>query len=217
MPSHLPTEAASPDPAPDAASDADGPRAYTAGPLRVGRLRWIICGLLLLATTLNYIDRFTLSFLAKDLQKQFRWTDSEYGWILFAFQASYASMNLVWGGILDRIGSRLGFALAVIWWSLAAMGHAVARGVMGFGFWRLMLGVGEAGNFPAAVKTIAEWFPQRERATATGFLNAGANIGTMVAPFVIGLLVWWKGWQAAFILTGALGFLWVAAWWAIYR
>lgn len=182
-----------------------------------GRLRWIICGLLFLATVINYIDRFTLSFLANDLQKEFRWTNADYAWILFTFQASYAIMNLGWGGIMDRVGIRLGYTAAVVWWSLAAMGHALARSVWGFGFWRLQLGLGEAGNWPGAIKTIAEWFPQRERATATGLFNGGANIGAMIAPPLVLALVTMGDWQLAFLFTGALGLFWAVAWWIIYR
>jgi ACS family hexuronate transporter-like MFS transporter len=181
-----------------------------------GRLRWIICGMLFLATVINYVDRFALSFLAKPLQEQFKWSDSEFGWILFAFQASYASMNVVWGSIIDRIGLRLGYALGVIWWSIAAMGHAFARSVTGFGFWRVQLGIGEAVNWPGAIKTIAEWFPQRERAMATGLFNGGANIGAMIAPPILAVIVAWKGWEAAFLVTGAVGFVWAVGWWFIY-
>src|SRR5207244_551142 len=134
-----------------------------------------------------------------DLQQQFHWTDEGYGWILFSFQASYAVMNVAWGGLMDRLGLRLGYALAVVWWSLAAMGHALARSAFGFGFWRVQLGIGEAGNWPGAIKTIAEWFPQRERATATGLFNGGANIGAMIAPLLVAAIVRFSGWRAAFV------------------
>lgn len=186
-------------------------------PKPAGRVRWIICGMLFLATVLNYLDRYALGFLEPELQKQFRWTPEEFGWVLFAFQATYAFFNLPWGAMTDRLGLRRGFAAAVAMWSLASMGHAFARTVAGFGFWRALLGIGEAANFPACVKTIAEWFPQRERATAAGILNAGANVGAMVAPGILFVLVHHFGWQAAFVITGALGFLWVAAWWLLYR
>ncbi len=193
------------------------PAAPPIGPKPAGRLRWIICGMLFLATVLNYLDRYALGFLAPDLQKQFKWTPAEFGWVLFSFQATYAFCNLPWGALTDRLGLRKGFAAAVVLWSLASMGHAFARSVVGFGFWRALLGIGEAANFPACVKTIAHWFPQRERATATGVLNAGANVGAMIAPGILFLLVHYFGWQAAFLITGALGFLWVAAWWILYR
>ncbi len=173
--------------------------------------------MLFLATVLNYLDRYALGFLEPDLQKQFHWTPQEFGWVLFAFQATYAFCNLPWGALTDRLGLRTGFASAVVLWSLAAMGHAFARSAAGFGFWRALLGIGEAANFPASVKAIAEWFPQRERAIATGVLNAGANVGAMVAPGILFVLVHRFGWQAAFLITGALGFFWVAAWWVLYR
>lgn len=182
-----------------------------------GNFRWAICAMLFLATVLNYLDRYTLGFLAPDLQKIFHWTPQDFGWVLFAFQATYAVMNLPSGVLMDRLGLRKGYALGVVWWSFASMGHALATSVFGFGIWRAMLGIGEAVNFPAAVKTISEWFPQRERATATGVLNAGANVGAMIAPVVLALLVTHFGWKAAFVSTGALGFLWVVGWWVIYR
>lgn len=182
-----------------------------------GRVRWLIVGLLFLATVLNYLDRYSLSYLGPDLKKQFDWSDEQFGWVLFAFQATYAGMNLPSGWLMDRIGLRKGYGLAVIWWSIASMGHALATTVVGFGAWRALLGIGEAGNFPAAVKSIAEWFPQRERATATGILNAGANVGAMIAPAILYLLVTHFGWKAAFVATGALGFFWAAGWWVFYR
>lgn len=198
---------------PDSASSGAGPIPPKPG----GRLRWTIVTLLFLATALNYLDRYAFGYLAPDLKKQFHWTPSEYGWVVFAFSGTYAFCNLPWGIILDRIGLRLGFSAAVIWWSLASMGTALSQNVVGFGIWRALLGVGEAGNFPAAVKSIAEWFPQRERATATGILNAGANVGTMVAPVILFLLVRYLGWRAAFVAIGVLGFFWTWAWWALYR
>lgn len=182
-----------------------------------GRVRWLIVGMLFFATVLNYLDRYSLSFLAPTLKVQFNWNAEEYGWILFAFSATYALMNLPSGALMDRIGLRKGYALAVVWWSIASMGHALARNAFGFGIWRALLGIGEAGNFPAAVKSISEWFPQRERATATGILNAGANVGAMIAPLILFLLVKYFGWKAAFVATGALGFVWTAAWWVLYR
>jgi ACS family hexuronate transporter-like MFS transporter len=182
-----------------------------------GRLRWLIVGMLFLATVLNYLDRYSLGFLAPTLKSQFHWSPEQFGWVLFSFQATYALMNLPSGALMDRIGLRKGYALAVVWWSFASMGHALARSVVGFGVWRALLGIGEAANFPAAVKSISEWFPQRERATATGILNAGANVGAMVAPLILFFLVSRFGWKAAFVATGALGFFWTVAWWVLYR
>ena len=184
---------------------------------RVGSFRWTVCGLLFLATTINYIDRQVLGILAPDLQHEVGWSELDYGRIVIAFQLSYAVMMLFWGRILDRIGTKLGLALAVTWWSLAAMGTAFARTAMGFGAARFLLGVGEAANFPASIKTVAEWFPKSERAFSTGLFNAGTNVGAVLAPIAVPLIAATWGWRAAFILTGALGFLWVGAWWAIYQ
>ena len=184
---------------------------------RVGGFRWVICGLLFFATTINYIDRQVLGILAPDLQKEIGWTELDYGRIVIAFQLSYAVMMLVWGKILDRIGTKLGLGIAVAWWSLAAMGTGLARSAMGFGLARFMLGVGEAANFPASIKTVAEWFPKSERALATGIFNSGTNIGAVVAPIAVPLIAASWGWQAAFYLTGLIGFIWLAAWWALYQ
>ena len=184
---------------------------------RIGKFRWVICGLLFFATTINYVDRQVLGILAPDLQKEIGWSELDYGRIVIAFQASYAVMMLVWGKILDRIGTKLGLGIAVGWWSLAAMGTAIARSAATFGFFRFLLGVGEAANFPASIKTVAEWFPKSERALAVGIFNSGTNIGAVVAPISVPLIAAAWGWQMAFILTGALGFLWLIAWWALYH
>jgi ACS family hexuronate transporter-like MFS transporter len=183
---------------------------------RVGSVRWTICALLFFATTINYIDRQVLGILAPDLQREIGWTELDYGRIVIAFQLSYAVMMLGWGRILDRIGTKLGLAAAVTWWSLAAMGTALARSAVGFGFARFLLGVGEAANFPASIKTVAEWFPKSERAFATGIFNAGTNVGAIVAPISVPLIAAAWGWRAAFVLTGMLGFVWLIAWWALY-
>jgi ACS family hexuronate transporter-like MFS transporter len=184
---------------------------------RIGKFRWVICGLLFFATTINYIDRQVLGILAPDLQKEIGWSELDYGRIVIAFQVSYAVMMLVWGKILDRIGTKLGLGIAVGWWSLAAMATAFARSAMTFGFFRFLLGVGEAANFPASIKTVAEWFPKSERALAVGIFNSGTNIGAVVAPVCVPLIAAAWGWQMAFILTGALGFIWLIAWWALYQ
>ena len=183
---------------------------------RIGRYRWVICALLFFATTINYIDRQVLGILAPDLQKEIGWTELDYARIVIAFQVSYAFMMLVWGRILDRIGTKLGLGLAVAWWSLAAMGTALARSAMGFGLARFLLGVGEAANFPASIKTVAEWFPKSERAFATGIFNAGTNIGAIVAPIAVPIIAVRWGWRPAFVLTGAIGFLWLFVWAALY-
>lgn len=183
---------------------------------RVGKVRWVICGLLFFASTINYIDRQVLGILAPDLQKEIGWSELDYGRIVIAFQVSYAVMMLVWGKILDRVGTKMGLGIAVTWWSLASMSTALARSAMGFGVARFLLGVGEAANFPASIKTVAEWFPKSERAFATGIFNSGTNIGAIVAPICVPLIAAAWGWRMAFILTGALGFVWLAAWWALY-
>jgi MFS transporter, ACS family, aldohexuronate transporter len=184
---------------------------------RIGKFRWVICGLLFFATTINYVDRQVLAILAPDLQKEIGWSELDYGRIVIAFQVSYAVMMLISGKILDRIGTKLGLGIAVAWWSLAAMGTALARSAMGFGVARFMLGVGEAPNFPASIKTVAEWFPKSERALATGIFNSGTNIGAVVAPICVPLIAAAWGWRMAFILTGGLGLLWLVAWWALYQ
>ncbi len=183
---------------------------------RVGSFRWVVCALLFLATTINYIDRQVLGILAPDLQREIGWTELDYGRIVIAFQLSYAVMMLFWGRILDKIGTKIGLAIAVTWWSFAAMGTALARSAVGFGFARFLLGVGEAANFPASIKTIAEWFPKSERAFATGIFNAGTNVGAVVAPIAVPLIAATWGWRAAFILTGGIGLLWLLAWWWYY-
>lgn len=189
----------------------------TAAATPIKHLRWYICVLLLFATTVNYIDRQVLGTLAPELQSKIGWTESEYSQIVIAFQLAYAIMFLVWGGIIDRIGVKIGFAIALVLWSLAGMGHALAASAFGFSVARFMLGLGEAANFPASVKTVAEWFPKRERALATGIFNAGTNIGAIIAPITALTLSEWYGWQSAFIFTGAVGFIWLIFWWALYK
>jgi MFS transporter, ACS family, aldohexuronate transporter len=181
------------------------------------RLRWTVCGLLFAATTINYIDRQVLSMLAKTLQDTLHWTENDYADITAAFAIAYGASMLLVGRVLDKLGTRLGFALAIILWSVAAMGHALVTTVLAFGIARVVLGVGEAANFPACIKTVAEWFPKKERAQATGLFNAGANIGAVIAPISVPLLAKYWGWQWAFIITGGLGFLWLAFWLTFYH
>jgi ACS family hexuronate transporter-like MFS transporter len=182
----------------------------------VGHYRWFICSLLFLATTVNYIDRQILGILAPVLQSQIRWSESDYGWIVFAFTSAYALGVLFFGWFVDRYGTKIGYTVSVLWWSVAAMAHALVRTPLGFGAARAGLGLSESGNFPAAVKAIAEWFPKKERALATGIFNSGANIGAVAAPAVVPWLTVTYGWQAAFIATGSLGFLWVILWVIFY-
>lgn len=179
--------------------------------------RWTICGLLFFATTINYLDRSVISLLKPYLEKQFNWTESDYSWIVIAFQVSYAAGMLFVGRLIDKIGTKMGYALSILAWSLAAMGHALARSTMGFIIARAALGVSEAGNFPAAIKTTSEWFPKKERAFATGIFNSGANIGAVVAPLTVPFIAEEMGWEWAFILTGAIGFIWLVLWLFIYE
>jgi len=184
---------------------------------KIGRYRWVICGLLFFATTVNYVDRQVLGILSKDLQQAIGWTEVDYGNIVAAFNAAYAFGLVMAGRLMDRIGTRKGYIAAIVWWSLAAMAHALARTPLGFGVARAALGVGEAGNFPAAIKTVAEWFPKKERAFATGIFNAGSNVGAIVAPLMVPWIAGHWGWQWAFIMTGAIGLIWLAFWIPLYR
>ena len=173
--------------------------------------------MLLAATTINYIDRQVLGVLAPFLQDEIGWSEIEYGYIVTAFQAAYAIGLLCAGAIIDRLGTRIGYAIAIVVWSIAAMSHALAATVVGFMIARFFLGLGEAGNFPAAIKTVAEWFPRRERAFATGIFNSGSNIGAIVAPLMVPLIAVSLGWQAAFLFTGMLSAIWLAVWLLWYR
>jgi ACS family hexuronate transporter-like MFS transporter len=183
---------------------------------RTGYFRWSVCALLFFAATVNYIDRQVIGILKPTLQDLYHWSEIDYSNIVFAFTAAYAIGLLLVGRIIDLLGVRKGFSFAVIVWSIAAMGHALARSVFGFGAARFALGLGESGSFPASIKAVAEWFPKKERALATGLFNSGTNIGAVVAPLVVPWLTIAYGWQWAFIATGALGFIWIITWWATY-
>ncbi len=183
----------------------------------MGRYRWTICSLLFFATTINYLDRSVISLLKPFLGSQFKWTESDYADIVIAFQLSYAVGMILVGRFIDKVGTKIGYALSTLAWSIAAMGHALATGTMGFAIARAALGVSEAGNFPAAIKTTSEWFPKKERAYATGIFNSGANIGAIVAPLTVPLIAVKLGWQWAFILTGAIGFIWLILWVYVYE
>jgi ACS family hexuronate transporter-like MFS transporter len=185
--------------------------------VRVGRVRWVICALLFFATTINYVDRSVLGVLAPLLRTEIGWTDLEYGRITGAFTLAYAIGFLFAGWFIDRFGTKIGYALYLIVWSLAAAGHALAATAIGFGIARFALGLGESGNFPAAIKTVAEWFPRKERAFATGIFNAGSNVGAIVAPLVVPWLTLHYSWRAAFVVTGLSGLVWVFFWWPLYR
>lgn len=185
--------------------------------LPLGYFRWVICALLLLGTTKNYMDRQVLGVLKDTLQHGFGWNEIQYGNLVSAFQAAYALGMLVMGWVVDRLGTRLGYALAMIFWSLASMGTALANSLGGFKMSRYALGFGEAAVFPASIKAVAEWFPKKERALATGIFNAGTNIGAIVTPLIVPWMVVHWGWRSAFVGIGAVGFLWLAVWLLIYH
>jgi MFS transporter, ACS family, hexuronate transporter len=229
--------------------------AYSAG-AKIGRFRWVICTLLFFAATVNYIDRQVIGILKPTLAAEFGWSELDYSWIVFAFQTAYAIGLLFVGKLMDKIGTKIGFAIAIVVWSIAAIMHAWGPGigeitspivapmvaalvagfnaigsmfnaapwtftlsasVIGFMVVRFLLGIGEAGNFPASIKTVAEWFPKKERALATGIFNAGTNVGALATPLLVPAIVIAWGWYEAFILTGVIGFLWLAFWLVIYK
>jgi ACS family hexuronate transporter-like MFS transporter len=183
----------------------------------VGYFRWVICALLLFGTTKNYMDRQVLGVLKTTLQHDLGWNEIDYSNIVFAFQAAYALGMLAVGGLIDRLGTRLGFALAMVFWSVASMGHAACNSLTSFYLARFSLGLGEAGNFPASIKTVAEWFPKKERALSTGIFNAGTNIGAIITPLTVPWITLHWGWRAAFVITGGIGFIWLFFWLALYR
>lgn len=183
---------------------------------KIGNYRWAIVALLFFATTINYIDRQIIGILKPTLAKELHWDEIDYSNIVLSFQFAYAIGLLLVGRLMDWLGTKKGFSLAIIFWSVAAMTHALAKSVTGFAAARFALGLGEAGNFPAAIKTVAEWFPKKERALATGIFNAGSNVGAVIAPIIVPWITITYGWQEAFIITGAIGFLWLGFWWILY-
>ena len=181
------------------------------------RYRWTIVALLFIATTINYVDRQVLGILAPTLSRELHWSETDYGDIVSWFSLAYALGFLVAGRLIDRVGVKRGLGTAVVVWSLAAMAHAFVATAAGFAAVRAALGLGESAIFPGAIKSVAEWFPKRERALAAGLFNAGTNTGAIVAPLLVPVLVLWRGWQWAFLFTGALGLLWLALWIPLYR
>jgi ACS family hexuronate transporter-like MFS transporter len=179
--------------------------------------RWTICALLFFATTINYLDRSVISLLKPFLEKEFSWKESDYANIVIAFQFAYAVGLLGSGRIIDRIGTKAGYAWSLILWSVSAMAHGLVKTTFGFGVARAFLGASEAGNFPAAIKTVAEWFPKKERALATGIFNSGTNIGAVLAPLTVPFIAVSMGWKWAFIITGAIGFFWLIFWFLLYE
>jgi ACS family hexuronate transporter-like MFS transporter len=183
----------------------------------IGIYRWKICAMLFLATTINFVDRQVLGILAPQLQQEFGWSDSEYGFIVSSFQAAYALGFLIMGHLLDKIGTRMGATIAIGFWSIATMMHALVASLFGFAAVRFLLGLGEAGNFPSALKAVSEWFPRKERALATGIFVSGASVGAIVAPLVVPFIAINYGWQMTFVITGAIGFVWIFFWMLMYR
>ena len=184
---------------------------------KIGSYRWTVCALIFFATTINYLDRQVIGILKPVLESDLNIGEIEYGNIVTVFQLFYGFSMLLAGRLIDKFGTKIGYGLSVLLWSIAAMGHSLAKGVIGFGFWRALLGVSESGNFPAAIKTIAEWFPKKERALATGIFNSGTNVGALVAPIAVPAIVIAWGWQAAFLITGAIGFVWIILWFMFYE
>ncbi len=184
--------------------------------LKIGNFRWTICSLVFFATTINYLDRQVISLLKPTLEKEFNWSESDYSNIVVAFQFAYAIGMISVGRLIDKIGTKLGYALTLIFWSIASILHAFATGTLSFMIYRAFLGFTEAGNFPAGIKTMAEWFPQKERAYATGIFNSGTNVGAIIAPVVVPWLAIHYSWQIAFVATGAVGFIWLIFWFLLY-
>ena len=179
--------------------------------------RWRVVALLFFATSINYIDRQVIGLLKPVLEKEFSWSEADYSHMVLAFSASYALGLLLFGRFIDRIGVKRGYTISIVAWSVAAIAHAAAFSTAGFIAVRAALGLGEAGNFPAAIKTVAEWFPKKERALANGIFNSGTNIGAMLAPLAVPWILGIWGWQGAFAITGALGFIWLIFWQLLYH
>jgi len=185
--------------------------------VKTGNYRWLIVTLLFLATTINYLDRQIIGLLKPTLETEFTWTETDFAHIVMAFTAAYAVGLLLFGRLIDKIGTKLGYTFTIIFWSVAGMLHALARSAFGFGLARVGLGLGEAGNYPAAMKTVAEWFPRKERAIATGIFNAGTSIGVVVALLIVPWILSRYGWQEVFWITGSLGFVWLIFWLIFYE
>ena len=186
-------------------------------PKTIPHLRWYICGLLFFATTVNYVDRQVIGILAPTLEREMGWTETDFGWVVFGFTLAYALMMPVAGRIMDWLGTRIGYALAVVVWSVASMSHAFAGSAFQFAVARFGLGIGEAANFPAAIKTVADWFPKKERALATGIFNSGSNVGAVIAPLLVPFVALHFGWRWSFIVTGSLDLIWLVAWFLFFR
>jgi ACS family hexuronate transporter-like MFS transporter len=184
---------------------------------RLGHVRWTICAMLFAATSINYMDRQVIAILKPTLEHSIGMTEVGYGHIMSAFMVAYALGLLAAGRFVDKVGTRIGYMVIMAVWSLSAMGHALANSVLEFGIARFCLGLGESGNFPAAIKTVAEWFPQSERSLATGVLNSGTNLGAILAPLIVPWVTIHYGWHAAFLVTGAFSAVWIVLWYRTYR
>jgi len=182
-----------------------------------GRYRWVIVGLLFAATAINYVDRQMIGVLKPTLAKDLHWSESDYGNIIFWFQAAYAIGYLGFGRIVDKIGARFGYTIAFIIWTIAHVAHSGVRTITQFAAVRFGLGLGESGNFPAGIKAVTEWFPVKERALAIGIFNAGANVGAILTPLIVPWIMLAYGWRMAFIATGAFSIVWLVAWWLVYK
>jgi|SRR5664280_2028873 len=195
----------------------------------IGRVRWVVCALLFFATTINYMDRQVISILKPVLETELSWSnpgsiEREYSYIVMAFTIAYAFGVLLFGWFIDKVGTKIGYAVSIVVWGLSSMSHALARSSIGFAWARVGLGLGESGNFPAAIKTVAEWFPKKERALATGIFNSGANVGALLAPIVIPWAIYAFAsdpkhpfWQIGFLITGTLDLIWLVFWLVIYQ
>jgi ACS family hexuronate transporter-like MFS transporter len=181
------------------------------------RVRWWMLSLLFFATTINYLDRIVFSVLIPVIREEMHISDQEYGYLNGAFQLAYTVGYIFMGRFIDRFGTRIGYAVSITWWSIAAAFHALTSSPMNLGFWRAMLGLGESGNFPSAIKSVAEWFPKKDRAFATGIFNAGTNVASMIGPPIIIWMMELWGWRACFLITGSLGFVWLVLWLIAYR
>jgi ACS family hexuronate transporter-like MFS transporter len=182
-----------------------------------GNYRWFILVLIFLATCINYIDRQIIGLLKPILEKEFSWTETDYSHIVMAFTAAYAVGLLLSGGLIDRVGTRIGYTVSILIWSIAGMLHAIVRTVFGFSLARIGLGLGEAGNFPAGVKTVAEWFPAKERGLATGIFNSGTSVGVVGALLIVPWILTNYGWHEVFWITGSFGLVWLVAWLIFYN
>ncbi|HTK19732.1 MAG TPA: MFS transporter [Mucilaginibacter sp.] len=182
-----------------------------------GNYRWVICALIFFATTINYLDRAVISLLKSTLTADFKWNDADYANIEIAFKIAYSVGLLYAGRLIDKLGTKMGYFFSTLLWSASAVLHALVNSTMGFAVVRSALGLSEAGNFPSAIKTVAEWFPKKERALATGIFNSGANIGAIIAPLTVPFIAAAWGWRWAFVITGSIGFIWLVLWLIFYE